>query len=445
MTFDLIIRNGTCVTPSGIVQADIGITNDTITEIGTLDASVKAHKTIDAKGLHVLPGVIDSQVHFREPGNEHKEDLESGTRAAVLGGVTTIFEMPNTNPPTTSEEALNDKLNRAKGRAWCDHAFFVGGTPDGANWWELERLPGCSGIKIFMGSSTGNLLVEQDAHIENILKNSRRRVAVHCEDEPRLRERKHIAEEGKHAKYHPIWRDEETALNATKRLVAIARKTGHRVNVLHVTTKQEMEFLAKHKDVATVECLPQHLTFTDADYERLGTHLQMNPPIRGKEHQDALWHAINSGIVDVLGSDHAPHTKEEKEKPYPESPAGLPGVQTLLPVMLNHINHGKLTLERLVDLVCHGPARIYQIARKGRLCIGYDADITIVDMNATHTLKQKDMASKCGWTPYEGMECKGKPTHTIIRGNIVMQDGTLNKDKAIGQPVRFQDTLQSQE
>ena len=432
---DLLIKNGMAVTPNGTEITDIAVDKGRIVSIGTCNEP--AEKTIHADGLHVLPGVIDSQVHFREPGNTHKEDLATGTKSAVLGGVTGVFEMPNTNPATTSVEAFNDKINAAKGRVWCDVAFFVGGTPnEGANWYELEDLPGCSGIKIFMGSSTGDLLVEQDEVIEHILSHSRRRIAVHCEDEPRLRERFHLAQEGAHARFHPVWRDEETAFKATSRLLAIARKTNHPVHVLHVTTKQEMELLAKNKDVCSVEVLPQHLTLTDEAYETLGNYAQMNPPIRSKDHQEALWKAVNTGVVDAIGSDHAPHTKEEKDKPYPQSPAGLPGVQTLVPIMLHHVNNGKLSLERFVDLTSAGPQRLFHLKNKGRIAVGYDGDFTIVDMKKENTIRHENMASKCGWTPYDGMKVKGWPTHTIIRGNVVMQDDTVIGSE-LGQPILF--------
>lgn len=438
--FDLIIKNGKCVTPSGIISADIAVKDSKICDIGDL-SNIDAEKVINASGLHVLPGIIDSQVHFREPGNEHKEDLEHGTRSAVLGGVTSIFEMPNTNPPTTNQQALQDKISRMKNRAWCDYAFFVGGTPESdVDWHELECLPGCAGIKIFMGSSTGNLLVSEDDAIEAIFKKSTRSIAVHCEDEERLIAQKNIAIEGAHARFHPIWRDEETAIRATRRVLKIARKTGKKVHTLHITTAEEMKLLAEYKDVATVEVLPQHLTLDDSAYESLGSYAQMNPPIRAKHHQEALWKAINNGLVDALGSDHAPHTHEEKARTYPDSPSGMPGVQTIVPIMLNHVNNGKLTLERLVDLMCHGPQRIYNIACKGRLAVGYDADFTIVDMQKKMTINNEKMANKSGWTPFDGKKVKGCPTHTIIRGSVIMENDILVGNQQ-GEAVRFKDTL----
>lgn len=439
--YDLIIQGAEVFTPAGIQPLDLGIRGGRIETLGAL-GSTEAAERLDAGGLLVLPGVIDTQVHFREPGLEHKEDLESGTRSAVLGGVTTIFEMPNTKPTTTSPEALADKLRRAEGRAWSDYAFFMGASAENAtHLGEWERLPGCAGVKIFMGSSTGDLLVESDADLEAVLRHGVRRVSVHCEDEARMRERKALAEEGGHPRFHPVWRDDVSALLATQRLLSLAEKTGRRVHVLHVTSKQEMELLGAWKHLATVEVTPQHLSFEAPEcYERLGTLAQMNPPIRGKEHQDGLWQGIQDGTVDVLGSDHAPHTLEEKAKPYPQSPSGMTGVQTLLPVMLTHVMNGRLSLERLVDLTSAGPARIFGIARKGRIARGYDADFAIVDLKRHEVLKREWIASKCGWSPYEGRLLKGWPVHTVLRGNVVVRDGAL-QGTPLGRAVEFVETI----
>jgi len=439
--FDLIIRNGTCLTPAGRIDTDIGIRGGRFVALGDLSAA-DAAEAFDATGLHVLPGVIDTQVHFREPGMEHKEDLESGTRAAVMGGVTAVFEMPNTSPLTDSAEALADKLERAAARGWCDHAFFVGATAENADrLGELERLPGCCGVKIFMGSSTGNLLVEDDETLERVLRASRRRCAVHAEDEERLRERFEIAREGAHPRAHPEWRDATAALRATERLIRIARRTGHPVHVLHISTAPEIEFLAKHKDIATVEITPQHLTLEAPDcYDRLGALAQMNPPIRDAEHRAGLWQGIVQNVADVIGSDHAPHSREEKDAPYPRSPSGMPGVQTLVPIMLDHVNAGRLTLERFVDLTAAGAQRIYGISGKGRIARGYDADLTLVDLSAKRTIEDSWIESKCGWTPYAGKTVTGWPRSTIIRGQIVMRDDEL-LGKPSGKPVRFNDTL----
>ena len=441
IVFDLILKNGTLVTPNGQGKGDVGVSSGRIAAVGGLDRA-KAAQEFDASNLVILPGVIDSQVHFREPGLEHKEDISCGTRGAALGGVTAIFEMPNTDPPTTDEDALNDKISRAVDRSWVDFAFYVGAAPENASALRhLERLPGCSGVKMFMGSSTGTLLISDDNVIAEVLKNGNRRVAVHCEDEERLQERMHLVRDGAPVSMHAEWRDAETALKATQRLVSLAREAGRRVHTLHITTEEEMVFLKEHKDIATVEALPQHLTLAAPEaYERLGTLAQMNPPIRSAHHRDALWAAVRGGIVDCLGSDHAPHTLEEKRLPYPQSPSGLTGVQTLVPVMLNHVSDGKLSIQRLVDLTSSGPARVFGIAAKGRIALGYDADFTVVDLKTRRTISNGWIASKSGWTPYDGMSVTGWPVATIVRGQIVMRD-----DEILGLPsgsrVRFQETL----
>jgi dihydroorotase len=401
---------------------------------------VDGGEVIDATGMHILPGIMDTQVHFREPGNEHKEDLESGTRAAVMGGVTAVFEMPNTNPQTTNAAALEDKLARARNRMHCDHAFFMGGTRENAReLGELEMLPGCAGVKVFVGSSTGTLLLEDDEGIDVVLRHIRRRAAFHAEDEPRLRDRADLREPGR-PETHPIWRDETAAILATQRLIDLARAAGRRIHILHVSTEEEMALLAHHKDVASVEVTPHHLSLTADDYARLGTKLQMNPPIRDKRHRVGLWQGVANGTADILGSDHAPHTLEEKAKPYPDSPSGMAGVQTLVPVMLDQVNAGRLTIERFVDMTSHGPARLFQIAGKGRIAAGYDADFTIVDMRRSVEITDDWVASRCGWTPYAGLTVTGWPVGTIVRGRKVMWEGELVTPSA-GEPVRFLETL----
>ncbi len=439
ITFDLILKGGTVVNQDGTGVRDVGVTNGRIAAIGDL-GSASAGETIDCRGLHILPGVVDSQVHFREPGLEHKEDLESGSRAAVLGGVTAVFEMPNTNPLTTSEAALADKVSRASARMHCDFAFWVGGTRENAgDVAELERLPGAAGIKVFMGSSTGDLLVEDDEGVASILRNTRRRAAFHSEDEFRLRERQNLRVDNDPSS-HPIWRDEIAALQCTERLVRIARETRARIHVLHISTAEEIAFLEHHKDVATCEATPHHLTMSSDDYARLGTLLQMNPPVRAARHRDGIWHGISQGVVDVLGSDHAPHTLEEKAKAYPASPSGMTGVQTLVPIMLDHVNSGRLTLERFVDLASHGPNRIFGMARKGRIAAGYDADFTVVDMKRKETITNAQAGSKAGWTPYDGKQVTGWPVGTIVRGIRVMWQGEIVTPSQ-GRAVEFSEAV----
>jgi dihydroorotase len=360
-----------------------------------------------------------------------------------MGGVTAVFEMPNTDPLTVNAEALADKVKRGHHRMHCDFAFFVGATSDNTKYLaELERLPGCAGIKVFMGSSTGSLLVADDAGLRAVLKVIRRRASFHAEDEPRLNERKNLRVEGD-ARSHPVWRDEAAALKATQRLVTIAHETGARVHVLHISTVQEMEYLAGHKDVATVETTPHHLTLEAPDcYERLGTRAQMNPPVRDATHRAGIWSGIAQGVVDVLGSDHAPHTREEKAKIYPASPSGMTGVQTLVPIMLDHVNAGRLSLLRFVDLTSAGPARLFGIATKGRIAAGYDADLTVVDLKRRETITDKWVASRAGWTPYDKMTVTGWPVGTFVRGRKVMWQGTL-VTAAQGERVRFLETLAS--
>jgi dihydroorotase len=437
--FDLILKGGTVADHTGLSQCDIGVTSGKITETGHL-SQASAGEIIDAKGLHILPGVIDTQVHFREPGLTHKEDLETGSRAAVLGGVTAVFEMPNTDPPTVSAGALADKMTRAKGRMHCDYAFWVGGTAE--NWRdipELERLPGCAGIKVFVGSSTGSLLVADDEGIARILGQTRRRAAFHSEDEFRLAEREGLRV-ANDASSHPLWRDEMAAVQSTARLVRIARKKRALIHILHVSCAEELEIIAANKDLASAEVTPHHLTLSAEDYARLGTKLQMNPPVREARHREKLWFGLAQGILDILGSDHAPHTLEEKAKPYPQSPSGMTGVQTLVPIMLDHVNKGRLSLLHFADLTSAGPARLFGVAGKGRIAAGYDADFTVVDLKRRATIENRWIGSRCGWTPYDGKEVLGWPVGTIIRGRRVMWEGEITA-AAQGEPVRFWQAL----
>lgn len=440
--FDLVLRNGTVVFPSGTHRADIGVRAGKIAGIGVF-ASQTSGETIDCTGLHVLPGVMDTQVHFRDPGMTHKEDLETGTMAAAAGGVTGIFEMPNTDPLTTTPEAIAAKLERGAKVGWVDHAFYLGGTADNARHLpEWENLPGVCGIKIFMGASTGALLSATDEEVDAILGHGRRIVAIHAEDEAIMNEnKKTILKDSHDVRLHPLWRSPESCLSATRRAVGIARRYGRRVHILHITTAQEMDFLRDHKDIASAEILVNHLTLSAPEcYERLGARAQQNPPVREKAHQDALWAALADGTADILATDHAPHTPEEKARPYPASPSGMPGVQTLVPVMLNHIHEGRLTLERFVDLTASGPLRLFGIAGKGRIAAGYDADFTIVDLKEKRTLTNAAQKSRSGWTPFDGMEVTGWPKLTIIRGRVVMRDDELLGPPA-GAPIRFRETL----
>jgi len=440
--FDLLIRGGIAVTPGGTGEADIGVRDGRIAAIGSLGQNAAA-EIFDARGLHVLPGVIDTHVHFREPGHLEKEDMETGSRAAVLGGVTAVFEMPNTNPATTTRLLVEDKLARAKQRMHCDHAFYVGASSDNIGALsELERLPGVAGVKAFLGSSTGSLLLDREEAIQAALKAGRRRMAVHSEDEARLRARARLAMPGDPST-HPVWRDVETARLSTERVLRLARIAGRRIHVLHVTSADELPLIAAARDLATVEAAVPHLTLAAPEcYERLGTYAQINPPIREVRHRDALWQAIAGGLIDTVGSDHAPHTRADKEGIYPQTASGLTGVQTLVTIMLDHVSAGRLTLERLADLLSAGPSRVFGIAGKGRIAEGYDADFTIVDLKARKRIENRWIASRCGWTPYDRLETTGWPVATILRGRAAMRDGAV-PDAPGGRALRFLETLET--
>ncbi len=448
MELDFVINHGNVVLPAPhsvfslgsrpliIEPLHIGIKNGKIASLSS--TPLTGAITIDARHLHVLPGVIDSQVHFREPGLTHKEDLESGTASAAAGGVTSVFEMPNTQPPTTSQRLLQEKMRLAEGRAWVNYAFYGGGSLDNFDQIApMEATPGCCGIKIFMGSSFGNLLVKNDEDLESILSRCHRRVAIHAEDEVRLQERKNIFQLNHDVTKHHEWRDPQTAFKATERLLKIAKKLNKKVHILHVSTREEVDVLSRHKDLASFEVTPNHLTFVAPDcYKNLGSLVQMNPPIREIQHQEALWAAIHAGLVDVIGTDHAPHTLDEKAQKYPQSPSGIPGVQTLVPVMLTHVHQKRLSLEKFVELVGENPRRLFGCLSKGRIALGLDADFTIVDLKQGRTIENSWIRSRCGWTPFHGTKATGWPIYTIVAGKMVMSQDEL-QEPACGRKILF--------
>ena len=438
--FDLVIKSGKVILPNfKIEELDIGIKGSKIVDLGNIN-NESSKKVLNAKGLIVIPGVIDSQVHFREPGLIHKEDIYHGTKGAILGGVTTIFEMPNTNPATINEEELNIKLGIAKKSSFCNYSFFIGAAKENIPELPmLEKLKGCCGVKIFMGSSTGDLLVEDDESLKKILANINRRFAVHSEDEYRLRDRKKILNEANvSVNDHPNWRDDETSISSTKRLLKIAREVGKsNLHILHISTAEEIELIGKNKDLCTCEVTPQHLFFKAPEcYDTLGTLVQMNPPIRNEMHNNGLWSGVNKRIVDVIGSDHAPHTIDEKNKDYPNSPSGMTGVQTLLPILLHFVSRQKLKLEDVVRLTSVNPCKIYKIKNKGSIKIDYDADLTIIDLNKEFEISNDWIASKSKWTPYNNIKIKGMPIFTIVNGKVVMKENEIIEDGS-GEMVEF--------
>ncbi len=435
--FDLIIRGGTIVLPWGESTGDIGVRHGKIAAIGT-SLHDTADEIVEAAGLHVLPGLIDPHVHLRDPGDAAIESIPTGTKGAVLGGLTAVFDMPNTTPSITNSEQLAWKRGYIESVAWCDMGMYVGGTKTNiAELAGMETEPGVCAVKIFAGSSTGDLMVEDDVHLERIMRAGHRRIAYHSEDEYRLQARKPMFKSGDPYRSHAEWRDVECAFLGTRRLMALARATGRPAHILHVSTAEELDYLKDYRDIATAEVLVNHLTQVAPDcYDRLGGFGVMNPPIRDQRHYDAAWAAITDGTVDTLGSDHAPHPYAAKLKPWPDCPAGLTGVQTMVPVMLDHVNAGRLSLARLVDLMCAGPARVYGALNKGRIAAGYDADFTLVDMKARRTITNDWIASPVGWTPFDGMPITGWPMATIVRGRVVMRDDEIQGTPQ-GRLVRF--------
>lgn len=431
MHYDLLIRGGTCVTPWGSDTMDVGVRDGRIAAL-RVPAGATAEAVIDAAGLHVLPGLIDSHVHLRDPGDPAVETIETGTRAAILGGIATLFDMPNTVPPVADAGRVAWKRDYVAGRSWCDIGLYVAGTKTNIDALaSLEREAGVCAVKVFAGSSTAALMIEDDAHLERAMRAGHRRMAFHSEDEYRLQARKPLFSRGQPYRTHMEWRDPECAFLGTRRLMALARRTGRATHILHVSTAEELAYLRDFRDVATVEVLVNHLTQVAPEcYDTLGGFGVMNPPIRDARHRAAAWAALRDGTVDTVGSDHAPHARAAKAQPWPDCPAGLTGVQTLVPVMLDHVAAGRLSLARLVDLMAAGPARVYGLLGKGRIAAGYDADFTLVDLKAHRRIEESWIASPCGWTPFAGLEVTGWPVATIVRGTPVMRD-----DAVLGEPV----------
>ncbi len=423
---DIILRNAKAVLENSIEDnIDIAIDGDKIAKIGK-DLTIKANQEFNLNGKLTLPGIIDTQVHFREPGLIYKEDIKTGSKSAVLGGVTTYLEMPNTNPPTTDKLAIEEKINIAKKNSYANFGFFMGATANNLSQLiNAHNIKGCCGIKVFLGSSTGDLLLYDPNILSDILKQTSSTIAFHSEDEKLLRENIKLFKDTSNIEDHQKIRSVQVALSSTKKIVELAKACHRKIHLLHITTTEEIKFLKTCKDICTVEVTPQHLTLSAPEcYRKLKAYAQMNPPIREKSHQDTLWKGINDGTVDVIGSDHAPHTKEEKEQNYPHTPSGMPGVQTTLPVMLEHVNQNKLTLRQLVKLLCENPVKIYNLKDRGYLKENMIADIAILNKQK-HTITSSDMGYKCGWTPFEGMQVNFKVDMTIVNGKIVVKDSKI--------------------
>ena len=419
----LLIQNATLVLPDRVVEGDLRVSGGTISTIapGGGLSPVSQEDVIDATGLHLLPGAIDPHVHFREPGHTDKEDLESGSRAAAAGGVTSFLDMPNNSPNATNRATLERKIALAGKKSVTHHGFFIGATKDNiGDLQSVEGMDGVCGIKIFMGSSTGDLLVHEQEHLEDIFANTGGIIATHAEDEERLQMRtaefRHRTDIASHAEC----RDVECAFLATKRAVSLAKDHDHRLHIVHLTSGVEADWLHRNKgDLVTTEVCTQHLTFDQDDVERLGERALMNPPIRYTEDRDSLWRRLKDGTIDCIVTDHAPHTLEAKSVGFPNSPAGMPGVETSLPMMLTHAKNGKCSVSDVVRWMCEGPARVYGIQKKGSLIEGNDGDLTIVDLESERTITDSDTWTRVGWTPYDGMELTGWPRFTIVDGEVV--------------------------
>ena len=431
----LLIKNGTLINSTKVYKSDILIEDGIIKKISP-QINDECTNVIDASNLHVMPGAIDPQVHFREPGLTHKEDIHHGSKGAVAGGVTTFFEMPNTNPATISVELLNKKNDIAKNTSVANYSFFIGATHDNIE--EIKKVDNNCGIKIFMGSSTGTLLVDDETALENIFAHATRVIAVHAEDEDILNE---VAQKIKPTKFsdHVKMRPVEAAVAATKKAIKYALKYNKKLHILHLSTAEEVEIIRQHKstNLITAETTPQHLLLESPDiYNRIGSLGQMNPPIREKYHQDELWKGLRDGTINCIATDHAPHTLEEKNNLYDKSPAGMPGIETSLPLMLNQVTAGKIELTDVVKWMCENVTKIYGVKNKGFIKPGYDADITIIDMNKEKIVKGNQMQSKCGWSAFDNQKLKGWPVTTIVNGNIVYENEMINT-KFLGKPVLF--------
>lgn len=429
-----LIRGAKVVFPDRIATANILIENGSIIDTDA-DGSAVAEEVIEGAGLHLIPGAIDDQVHFRDPGLTHKEDLTSGSRACAKGGITTFLEMPNTKPATITLEALEEKLAVAAAKCFVNFGFYIGATPDNID--VLKAAKRTPGIKIFIGSSTGNLLVDKQAALERIFSETSLPICAHCEDEATVRANSERLDGGKSFRDHSKIRDHKAALIATKRAVELAERHGHRFHVLHVSTAEEVEFLRTTSDLITAEACPHHLLFNVDDYDRLGSLVQMNPSIKNKHDNEALWKGLLDGTISVIATDHAPHTLEEKDQPYPLSPSGLPAVENSLALLLNSANQGVCTLQQVVSWMCEAPAKVWDIVNKGRIEVGFDADLVLVDMNREAEIRNEEQVTKCGWTPWHGTTLKGWPVRTIVGGRTVFNDGQFD-ETVRGTEAKFQ-------
>lgn len=432
----ILIKNAQVVLPDGIVQTSVLVEGH---RIAAIDAAVqtRADEVIDAAGLHLLPGVIDDQVHFREPGLTHKEDLFTASRACAKGGVTTFLEMPNTVPAATTQQLVDVKRTLAAEKSLVNYGFYIGATPHNID--ELRAASNTPGIKIFIGSSTGDLLVDDQEALERIFAETSLPITAHCEDESTVRANAARLRGATDVAVHSQVRDVQAAVIATRRAIDLAARHQRRFHVLHVSTGDETDLLGNYyagtiaggsagprQRLITAEACVHHLLLSVEDYPRLGTLAQMNPSLKTADDNRRLWAALADGRLQVIATDHAPHSLEEKARPYPQSPSGMPNVENSLALMLNEVNRGQCRLEQVALWMCDAPARVWDIVDKGRIAVGYDADLVLVDMNLARRVRHEDQLTKCGWSAWHGAELTGWPVRTWVRGRQVFHDGRVD-------------------
>ncbi|RAJ13705.1 dihydroorotase [Arenibacter echinorum] len=433
----ILIKNATIVNDNRIFPADILLEDDVILKIEDQISSDGVANVIDLEGKYVIPGAIDDQVHFREPGLTHKGTIATESRAAVAGGITSFMEQPNTNPQTTTIEALEEKFEMARNSAFANYSFLFGGTND--NLEEIKKLDknACSGIKLFLGSSTGNMLVDNEEVIEKIFRNTEMVISAHCEDEATIKANfaKYKAQYGDDipVKYHPLIRSAEACYLSSSRAIALAKKTGARFHVFHLSTGIETELFRndiplEDKKITAEVCI-HHLWFSEEDYDTKGTLIKWNPAVKTATDRDQLWEALLDDRIDVVATDHAPHTLEEKNNMYTSAPSGGPLVQHALPAMLEKYHSGKISLEKIVEKMCHNPAKLFQIKKRGFIREGFYADLVVLDLNDSWTVTKENIAYKCGWSPFEGNSFKSRITHTFVNGHLAYENGNFSKER----------------
>jgi dihydroorotase len=429
----LLIKNAQVVLPDAIEPVSVVVEGARIADIDPA-SQLAVDEVIDAGGLHLLPGVVDDQVHFREPGLTHKEDLATASRACAKGGVTTFLEMPNTVPAATTQARLDEKLALAAQKSLVNYGFYIGATADNVD--ELKQAHRTPGIKIFIGSSTGDLLVDEQAALERIFAHTTLPICAHCEDESTVRANAARLAGSHDVADHSRIRDHQAALIATRRAIDLAHRHKHRFHVLHVSTGAETELLADHRNLITGEACPHHLLLNVDDYARLGTLAQMNPSLKTADDNRQLWQALANGRLQVIATDHAPHTLDEKRRAYPDSPSGIPAVENSLALIINEVHQGRCTLQQVVHWMCDAPARVWDMVGKGRIAVGYDADLVLVDLNRSDEIRNENQLTKSGWSPWHGVRLTGWPVRTWVMGREVYRDGKLGDDRR-GQEVRF--------